>query len=457
MKDYKKVAISETKSYQENSFFSCNFTKALIISIALIIITTVICIFIFYRDNSQNNIYIEVKENNKNGNNIRGTNEYNEIKSYESKLRKITKSEMDEFRQINSLGILYDRTKYPHTETPDVSIITTIYNQAHCIHKAIRSVQNQSLKNIEIIIIDDCSLDNSTETVGLYMKEDPRIILIKNEINEGIMITRNKGIRQAKGRYICILDADDTLAHKDILEYSVHIADLGNLDVVEFWTGYFVNRILQGYYHYHGTNLGIITQPELKTKFYEFKDTENYRPIKCRTVWGKIVKNEIFQKALDFIPEKYLNDYILGFEDTMITVSLYQVAQSYYNMNQPGYYYTLDEREGRFPLDKTKKFGQREGIRGYDHLKFLQFLIDVYEDNEFNKQVIYHELKAINNYTYSNFKRTIKDHFNWTYNIIDELLNSKYIYEAQKEKLRLIRQDVKNNEINKINISTKNN
>ena len=51
------------------------------------------------------------------------------------------------------------------------------------------------------------------------MKEDPRIILIKNEINEGIMITRNKGIRQAKGRYICILDADDTLAHKDILEY----------------------------------------------------------------------------------------------------------------------------------------------------------------------------------------------------------------------------------------------
>ena len=141
----------------------------------------------------------------------------------------------------------------------------------------------------------------------------------------------------------------------------------------------------------------------------------------------------------------------------MITVSLYHVAQSYYNMNQPGYYYTLDEREGRFPLDKTKKFGQREGIRGYDHLKFLQFLIDVYEDNEFNKQVIYHELKAINNYTYSNFKRTIKDHFNWTYNIIDELLNSKYIYEAQKEKLRLIRQDVKNNEINKINNSTKNN
>ena len=81
-----------------------------------------------------------------------------------------------------------------------------------------------------------------------------------------------------------------------------------------------IHNQFHGYYHYHGRNLGIIYQPELKTKFYEFKDTENQRAIKCRTVWGKIVKNEVFQKTLDFIPEKYSNDYILSFEDTMITV-----------------------------------------------------------------------------------------------------------------------------------------
>ena len=48
-------------------------------------------------------------------------------------------------------------------------------NQAHCIHKALRSIQNQSLKNIEIIISLDCSLDNSTETILSYMKEDKRM------------------------------------------------------------------------------------------------------------------------------------------------------------------------------------------------------------------------------------------------------------------------------------------
>ena len=404
MKDYKKVNISEIKAYEESSLCSCSLLKVLIILISIIIITSVICIYFYYENNTDDKIYIQVENNSKNT--ILGTDKYNEIKSYEKSLREITKSEMAEFRQINNKGLLYDRTKYPLS-------------------------------------------DNSTETVESFMKEDDRIILIKKDINEGIMITRNKAIKYAKGRYICILDADDTLAHKDILKYSVHIADLGNLDVVEFYTAYYKSNVLQGYYHFHGNNKGIIYQPELKTKFYELKDTESFRAIKCRTVWGKIVKNDVFQKTLNFIPKKYSNDYILGFEDTMITVSLYNVAQSYYLFRQPGYYYTFDERKGRFPLNNAKKCEQKEGIRGYDHLKFLQFLIDIYEDNEFYKQVIYHELKAINNYTYSNFKRTIKDHFRWTYDILDELLNSKYIYEEQKTKIKKIRDEVKSNEIKK--------
>ena len=458
MKGYKRVNISEYNRYPENSIcncYNCTPIKLLIIFISITILISVIFIFFFYSDYSDERIYLEINNNQKEANIINQNKKidrekaYKEIRSFEKKLREISKKEMRDFRQINNLGVLYDRTKYPRTEKPDVSIITTIYNQAHCIHKAIRSVQNQSLKNIEMIIIDDCSCDNSTETVEQYLKEDERIVLIKKDVNEGIMITRNKAIRQAKGRYICILDADDTLVQKDILLYALHIADLGDLDVVEFLTGLFKDNQLQGYYHFHGKYLGIIYQPELKNKFYDFKDDENYRAIKCRTVWGKIVKNEVLQKTLDFIPKKYSEDYILGFEDTMITVSLYHVAQSYYLFKQPGYYYTFDERKGRFPINKQKKCGKKEGIRGYDHLKFLQFLIDIYEDNSFYKQVIYHELKAINNYTYSNFKRSINNHFNWTYNILDELLNSQYINDKQKAKVQQIKDEVKSNENNK--------
>ena len=66
---------------------------------------------------------------------------------------------------MNSENILFDRIKYPKSESPDVSIIVEASNQTHCCHKAIRSIQNQSLKNIEIIVTVDCSKDNTTEVV----------------------------------------------------------------------------------------------------------------------------------------------------------------------------------------------------------------------------------------------------------------------------------------------------
>ena len=109
-----------------------------------------------------------------------------------------------------------------------------IYNQAHCLHRCLRSIQNQSLKNIEIIIVDDCSLDNSVELIKEYQKEDPRIILIEHDANRGMIKTRTDGVRKAKGKYITPIDSDDAFIHKDILKNSLYIAEKGNIDVIEF-------------------------------------------------------------------------------------------------------------------------------------------------------------------------------------------------------------------------------
>ena len=465
MRGYKRLRISENRSIDEKTPFTSIIEQNIIkIAIIIFIIVTILLFIGFYLITQKTKNILGREENKlnllnnniNNSNNINGNininnNNYNlteEVQKYEKTLRKITKEEINDFRRINNLNILYDRTKYKRSENPDITVVTTMRNQAHCIHKAIRSVQNQSLKNLEMIIVDDCSLDNSTETVEQYMKEDERIILLKHEdINEGIMITRNEAIRRAKGKYIIVLDADDTLLHKDILNYSLTVATMANLDVVEFYSAVYSDNVLKGYYHFHGL-LPIVYQPELKNKFIIFKEEESFRAIKCRTLWGKIVRNEIFQKALDNIPDKYLYDYILGFEDTMITVSLYQVAQSYYCLRQPGYYYTFDERRNRYPLSKNKKCRLKEGIvKGIDHIKFLQFLLDKLDDNEIGKNTIYHELKAINKYDYSNFKKTITHHFNWTYSILDELINSKYLDEKQKDKVKKIKEEVKENEM----------
>jgi glycosyltransferase involved in cell wall biosynthesis len=440
-KGFKKIKIEDNDKQTENQNIIYNYLLDKNINkITTIFIIIIIVLILFFYLKS---LY------NKNNQDI--YKEYalltEEIQKYEKTLRDITPKEIEEFRTINSLGILYDRIKYKRSENPDITIVTTMYNQAHCITKAIRSIQNQSLKNIEIIIIDDCSLDNSTETVEELMKEDDRITLIRhNEINEGIMITRNEGIRMAKGKYITILDADDTLIHKDILKYSLYVANLADLDIVEFWTAYYEQKKFIGYFHFHGYH-PIIIQPELKTKFIEFSDEEYKRAIQCRTVWGKIIRNEIFQKTLDNIPEKYLYDYILGFEDTMITVSLYQIAQSYYCLRQPGYYYTFDEKGNQFPLIKKKQCKRKENAdASLDHVKFMQFLVDKLDDDKVGKQILYHEIKAINNFTYSNFKRTITHHFDWVYSIFDKLIDSKDITEKQRENLQKIKNEIKENE-----------
>ena len=468
MRGYKRVKIEEDNSNNNNNsflenksvlldfLFDKNFLKYFIIIVGLVIFFSFLSFYLIYQKSSNNNEIIEekditeIKSTNDKILNLKEKSEMltKKIQKYEKTLRKITTEEIDDFRKINTLGILNDLTKYKRTETPDISIVTTMRNQAHCIHKAIRSVQNQSLKNIEMIIVDDCSLDNSTEVVEQFMKEDDRIILVKHNINEGIMITRNEAIHMAKGKYISVLDADDTFIHKDILNYSLHVANMADLDIVEFYSSLYSKHKFQGYFHFH-RNHSVIFQPELKTKFYEFNDEAKFRPIKCRTVWGKIVKNEIFQKTLENIPDKYLYDYILGFEDTMITVSLYQVAQSYYLLNQPGYYYSLDEKKNRFPHLPNKKCKEKEGVvKGIDHIKFLQFLVDKLDDNKFGKQVLFHEIKAINNYDYSNFKKTITHHFDWAYNIFDLLLNSEDITEKQKEYLQKIKDEIKENENN---------
>ena len=460
MKEYRKIKIEDSKTFQENRDHTYNnnfIVEKNIPKIAIIILISVIFLvflafyFVHTKIPKNSSVSENVSKNiSQNFKNEEVNNKYEklskEIKDYEKTLRKITEQEIAQFRQDNSLGILYDKNKYKRSENPDITVVTTMYNQAHCIYKAIRSVQNQSLKNIEMIIVDDCSLDNSTETVEELMKEDERIILVKHDSNEGIMITRNEAIRMAKGKYITMLDADDTLLHKDILSYSLHVANMADLDVVEFWTKYYREGKSLGYYHYHSIN-SIISQPELKYKFISFSDEGNSRAIKCRTVWSKIVKNNVLQKTLQNIPSRYLYDYILGFEDTMITVSLYQVAETYYCLSQPGYYYTFDERRNKYPLTKKKQCKKKENpLTDIDHIKFMQFLVDKLDDNKLGKQILYHEIKAINNYSYSNFKRTITHHFNWTYSIFDYLLNSSDITEEQRKNLQKIKNEIKENE-----------
>jgi len=93
---------------------------------------------------------------------------------------------------------------------PKVSVIVPCYNSSNFIKRTINSVLFQTFKDWELILVDDCSIDNTVEIIEEYVKRDPRIKLFKTEKNSGGPAhPKNVGLKEAKGEYIAFLDHDD--------------------------------------------------------------------------------------------------------------------------------------------------------------------------------------------------------------------------------------------------------
>ena len=90
-----------------------------------------------------------------------------------------------------------------------VSVITPVYNVERYIDKTLESVFAQTYKDIEIVLVDDCSKDNTIKAIENYTKKFSNIKLIKNKVNNGTYFTRKNGILNSTAPYIAHLDVDD--------------------------------------------------------------------------------------------------------------------------------------------------------------------------------------------------------------------------------------------------------
>ena len=106
-----------------------------------------------------------------------------------------------------------------------VSIITPCFNNASTIDLTIESIKNQSFENYEVLIIDDCSKDNSLEIINKSINNDKRFRLFARQKNYGVVNSRNFALEKARGRYIAFLDSDD-IWKKDFLRKSINIHKL---------------------------------------------------------------------------------------------------------------------------------------------------------------------------------------------------------------------------------------
>ena len=254
-------------------------------------------------------------------------NEYSKIEKY---LKICTK-----LRHINI-------TKITELNTPKISLISPVYNTGRFVLRFLRSIQFQKFNDIEIILIDDFSKDNSVQLIKEYQNEDKRIKLIRNKKNKGTFSSRNIGILKSKGEYIMMPDPDDILLENS-LEYFYNFAKKYNYELIRF----------NIYLNFGKSFFGQITrklesrsifQPELSTYlFYGLK----YLHQVDFNICNKFIKREAIIRALKIISINDLNIYMTCHEDGLLNFLLYRTAKSFYFIKKFGYYYIMNNYKHR--------------------------------------------------------------------------------------------------------------
>lgn len=179
---------------------------------------------------------------------------------------------------------------------PLVSVVMPNYNGKRFLAETVKSVQNQTYKNFELIVVDDCSTDDSIEIIREFAGQDDRIILIENSENHGVSYVRNLGIQKAVGEYIALLDNDD-LWEPDKLERQIEIARSGA-------------EVVYCSYDFIDENGITIKRPFIVPGKATFKSMLSSSVISCSTAF---IKSDIL-KQHPFNDSFYHEDYVLWME-----------------------------------------------------------------------------------------------------------------------------------------------
>lgn len=121
-------------------------------------------------------------------------------------------------------------------DEPLISVVMPAYNAEKYIEKSIQSVLNQTYKNIELIIVNDCSKDKTEDIIEKYCKQDARVRKYTNQINSGVSFSRNFGVEQANGEWIAFLDSDD-IWKEEKLQKQIDLLKREKMQPVLVYTG----------------------------------------------------------------------------------------------------------------------------------------------------------------------------------------------------------------------------
>ena len=219
-----------------------------------------------------------------------------------------------------------------------VSVIIPVYNMEKYLEECLDSICHQTLKDIEIICINDGSKDKSEQILKDYTQKDKRIVLIEQK-NQGLSIARNNGIKIAKGQYIGFVDSDDKI-DPDFYEKLYNAASKNDADIAI--SGYKKitkkNKIKTLFKVQKEKSVSGLTQK------MNFSENGFY-------VWNKIYKRDLILENKLFFPEN------VNFEDISWTLNVLFLAKKIQTVSHTFYYYRYNAQSiTKASFSDEKKF-----------------------------------------------------------------------------------------------------
>ena len=284
-------------------------------------------------------------------------------------------------------GILIRNISSLPKEKPIVSSIIPVYNSKNFISRAIKSIQNQNILNIEIILVDDKSTDDTLLFIKELQKSDPRIKIISNKKNMGTLYSRCIGALSANGRYIFPLDNDDMFLDEDVFQSITNIAEKGYFDIVEFkgieskrGSNDILNNKMDDTKHTNIPLNSVLFQPNLgNLQIWPGKKINSIR-IEIVYLWAKCIRTEIYKKTINKLGNEKYNTYIVRYEDIIFNYALCNTARSYKFVGKYGIF-------NIYRGDSASKYK----IKVHDlicYIFYLEIMISFVQDRKENKIVL---------------------------------------------------------------------
>ena len=215
-----------------------------------------------------------------------------------------------------------------------ISVIIPIYNGGQYLKYSLASIQNQKMKDIEIIIIDDNSNDDTLKIVNNYMKNDERIKLIENIENRRILFCKSIGALNSKGKYIIEIDQDDMFIKEYAFDLIYKQSIKYQLDLLHFQYASDNNNLrLPKIKNYALNRNNFEKQPNLK--FSIFLNTKII-------LWGNLIRTDLYKKVIYFLWPIIINYKIIFQEDFLIIFFLLIYAEKYKEIKNVLYFHFLN-------------------------------------------------------------------------------------------------------------------